>query len=177
MALLTSNKVNAQSLHAFLIHELGDLLDAEHQLLQTLPKMVEEAHDPELKRALEEHKAVTETQVTRLEDCFNMLEEKPRRETCEGMKGIIKEGDQALKGDMEMSVMDHAIIAAASRAEHYEMAGYRAAQSHAKSLGFTDIAAMLEQTRKEEEEADKLLMNVSTRLQREVSKNAPKQTS
>ena len=177
MALLTSNKIKAPSLHALLQYELKDLYDAEHQILDALPGMAKEASDADLKRALEDHKTTTETQITRLEDCFNLLEEKPARETCDGMKGIIKEGDMVLKGDMEQSVKDHAIIAAAQRVEHYEMAGYRSAQEHANHLGFSNVAELLGQTMKEEEDADKALMNVSTRLQKEVMKNATTKTA
>lgn len=170
MSLLTPSKVNAKSLHVLLAHELKDLYDGEFQIIDALPAMIEQANNPELKRALEEHLEETKLHVTRLEDAFNMLDMKAERVTCDGMKGIIKEGHHVLKGDMDPAVKDDAIIAAAQRVEHYEMAGYGSARDHAKHLGFYDIAKLLDTTLDEEGKADHTLTNIAKNMHKEMAK-------
>lgn len=170
MALFTHDKVDAPSLHVLFLHELKDLYDAEHQILDALPTMIEQAMSPELKHALEEHQKETELQVTRLEDAFNMLEEKPARETCDGMKGILKEEQHMLSGHMDPSVKDEALIAAAQRVEHYEMAGYGSAREHAKTLGFDDIAKLLDATLQEEGNADHTLSAIAKDMHKVLAK-------
>lgn len=170
MSLLMPTKVNAPSLHVLLAHELKDLYDGEHQIIEALPAMIEQATQPELKTALTEHLEETKLHVTRLEDAFNILQMKPERITCDGMKGIIKEGDHILKGDMDPAVKDDAIIAAVQRVEHYEMAGYGSARDHAKHLGFYDVAKLLDATLDEEGKADHTLTNIAKNMHKEMAK-------
>jgi ferritin-like metal-binding protein YciE len=170
MSILNPGKVDAPSLHVLLSHELKDLYDGEHQILEALPKIIEQASNPELKTALEAHRKETELHVTRLEDCFNMLEMKPERATCDGMKGIIKEGQHVLDGEMEMAVKDDALIGACQRVEHYEMAGYGCARDHARHLGFQEIAKLLDATLQEEGNADHTLTKIAVTMHKEMAK-------
>lgn len=146
------------------LHELRDLYDAEHQLLEALPKMVEAASTPTLKRALSHHAQVTRQQVRRLETIFGGLGEAPDGEKCEAMKGLIEEGDEIIKAETNgngSAVKDAALISAAQRVEHYEMAGYGSARDLARVLGFTDAAELLQTTLDEEGEADKELTHLA----------------
>jgi len=170
MSLLSPHKVDAPSLHALLYHELQDLYDAEHQILEAIPEMIEQANSPELKTAFRNHRDETVVHVTRLEDCFNIMQEKAKRETCAGMKGLIKEGEHVLKGDMDPAVKDDAIIGAAQRIEHYEIAGYGTARDHAKHLGFKDMAAILDATLQEEGKADHTLTEIAKKMHKELAK-------
>ncbi len=173
MSLMHPGAVDAQSLHVLLSHELKDLYDAEHQILEALPKVIEQVTSPDLKKALEAHLHETETQVTRLEDCFNMLEMKPERVTCDGMKGVLKEGEHVLKGDMEAAIKDEALIGACERVEHYEMAAYGCAREHAKNLGFQEIAKLLNESLQEESKANDKLSSISQK-EHQVIANAMK---
>ena len=141
--------------------QLRDLYDAETRLVEALPKMVEAAAAPELKAAFKSHLAETENQVTRLEQAFEMLSTKPKAETCDAMKGLLKEGDKVIMGSGDASVRDAALIAAAQRVEHYEMAGYGAARNFAQRLGRQDVARLLQQTLDEEGNADKKLTQIA----------------
>lgn len=170
MALLTPSAVDAPSLHALLAHELKDLYDGEHQIIDALPEMIEHADNPALKRALSDHLEETRMQVTRLEDAFNILNIQPERAACDGMKGIIKEGSHVLKGDMDPAVKDDAIIAAAQRVEHYEMAGYGSARDHAKHLGLYDVAQLLDDTLQEEGKADHTLTAIARGMHDQLAK-------
>ncbi|UPA22743.1 ferritin-like domain-containing protein [Candidatus Peribacteria bacterium] len=169
MSLLHPGKVDAPSLHVLLAHELKDLYDAEFQIMDALPKVIEQATDLDLKKALEEHIRETETHITRLEDCFNMLDMKPERIGCDGMKGVLKEGDHVIHGEMEANVKDDALIGACQRVEHYEMAAYGCAREHAKVLGFTDVAALLNSTLQEEGKADQTLSQIAKTLHKSLS--------
>lgn len=171
MSLLMPTKVNAPSLHVLLMHELKDLYDGEFQILEALPAMIEQATHPDLKRTLEAHLEETKLHTTRLEDCFNILQQKPDRVTCSGMKGIIKEGEHVLKGDMDPAVKDDAIIAACQLIEHYEMAGYGSAREHAKHLSLYDIAKLLDATLDEEGKMDHTLTNVAKTMHKEMAKD------
>lgn len=164
-----SNKHDAQSLYVLLEHELKDLYDGEHQIIEALPMMIEQASHPDLKKAFRTHLDETKTQVTRLERCFRILQVEPARVTCEGMKGIIKEGQHVLKGDMDPAVKDQALIGAAQRVEHYEMAGYGCARNHAKNLGFDDMAEILDSILDEEGATDKILTKVAAIEHKELA--------
>jgi ferritin-like metal-binding protein YciE len=172
MSLLTPNRVNALSVHALFVHELHDLYDAEHQIIDALPKMIEQATNPALKKALSDHLKQTQQHVTRLEDCFNAIQEQPKRMTCDGMKGLIKEGEHVLKGKMDPALKDDAIIGAAQRVEHYEIAGYGTAREHAKNMHLDDVVELLDKTLKEEGEADHLLTGIARAAHRELAKAA-----
>lgn len=169
MALLTPHRINALSLHGLLLHELKDLYDAEQQLVESIPRMIEAAHEPALKQALAEHLEETKLHVNRLEDCFEMLNEEPKRETCDGMKGLLKEADHLLKGEMDAAVMDEAIIAAAQRIEHYEISAYGSARAHAMFLDIDDVGERLNATLQEEAAADKTLTRIAHQLYRELA--------
>lgn len=153
--------MDLNSLRDLFIDELRDLYDAENQITDALPKLIEKASYPELKSALQEHLDVTRGQITRLETIFNGLNEKPEGETCKGMKGVIKEGDDMAGRDGSPSVIDAAIISAAQRVEHYEMAGYGTVRTYAELLGETEYANLLQETLDEEKEADESLTELA----------------
>ncbi len=173
MSLFGTDALKAPSLHALLYHELQDLYDAEFQILEALPQMIEQANGEELKKALRDHRDQTKQHVTRLEECFNLLQEKPNRTSCDGMKGLIKEGEHVLKAhDLDPAVKDDALIGAAQRVEHYEIAGYGTARDHAKHLGYKDVAALLDKTADEEGAADHLLTKIAKEMHKELAKAA-----
>ena len=153
--------MDLNSLRDLFIDELRDLYDAETQITEALPKLIEKATYPELKSALQEHLEVTHEQVQRLEQIFSRLNEKATGETCKGMKGLIKEGDDMAGRDGSESVIDAAIISAAQRVEHYEMAGYGSVRTYAELLGETEFANLLQQTLDEEKEADQTLTDLA----------------
>ena len=143
------------------IHELRDLYDAEHQVVDALPKMAEAAESDDLRAAFEEHLGQSRTHIERLERVFKHLDRKPTRKTCDGMKGLMKEGESVLEEDMDASVRDAALIAAAQRVEHYEMAGYGTLRTFAHVLGQAEIAHILQETLDEEEMTDKRLTQLA----------------
>ena len=143
------------------LDEIRDIYHAEKQLLKALPKLAKAASDGELREALENHLAETENQVSRLEQVFELVGEKPETKTCAGMAGIIEEGADALKEDAEPAVLDAMIIAAAQRAEHYEMAAYGTAAAWAEGLGLSEVAELLRDTLDEEKAADEKLSAIA----------------
>jgi ferritin-like metal-binding protein YciE len=153
--------MDLNSLRDLFIDELRDLYDAENQITEALPKLIEKAQYPELKSALQEHLEVTRGQIQRLETIFQRLNEKPTGESCKGMKGLIKEGDDMATRDGSQSVIDAAIISAAQRVEHYEMAGYGTVRTYAELLGENEFANLLQQTLDEEKEADQTLSQIA----------------
>jgi ferritin-like metal-binding protein YciE len=138
-------------------HELSDLLDAENQMLEALPKMASAANDEKLKEGFEEHAQQTEEQARRLQTIFEKLGKQPSSVHCDGMEGLLNEGEEILKAEGDPLVKDAALIAAAQRVEHYEMAGYGAAHAHAKQLGLDDVADLLQETLNQEGATDKKL--------------------
>jgi len=153
--------MDLDSLKDLFIDELRDLYDAENQITDALPKLIEKAKYPQLKSALQEHLEVTRGQIRRLESIFQRLDEKPSGESCKGMKGLIKEGDDMATRDGSPSVIDAAIISAAQRVEHYEMAGYGTVRTYADLLGEKEFVSLLQQTLDEEKEADKSLTELA----------------
>ena len=150
-----------QSLFDLYVTELHDLYDTENQIIKALPKMIEGASSEELRKAFEEHLDQTRLHLNRLEDVFDMHSEKPKGESCEGMAGIIKEGRDLLKQDAVNIVRDAALISAAQRVEHYEIAVYGCVRTYAEQLGFDRAARILQQTLQEEEEMDKRLTSIA----------------
>lgn len=144
-------------LEDLLVHELKDLYDAEHQITEALPKMIAATSNSGLRIAFEEHRAVTQTHIERLERAFAFLNQKPSRKSCEAMKGIIKEADEMVKLDASPAVKDAALIGSAQRVEHYEMAGYGTVRTYAFQLGYEELANLFQMTLDEEEMADKTL--------------------
>jgi ferritin-like metal-binding protein YciE len=133
------------------------LYNAENQLLKALPKMAKKASAPELKKAFQDHLTQTEGHVTRLEKIFKKLGEKPTGKTCKAMKGLVEEGKEVIEEDGDGSVLDAALIGAAQRVEHYEMAGYGVVRTFASLLGEDEAQDLLQRTLNEEGEADKKL--------------------
>jgi ferritin-like metal-binding protein YciE len=143
------------------LHELKDIHNAEKQILQALPKMAKAASHNELRQAFEEHRQVTEEQVRRLEIIFDDLGEKPTGKKCKGMEGLIEEGEEVLEEDADPDVRDAALIAAAQRVEHYEIAAYGTARTYARQLGFDKHAELLQRTLDEEGETDQRLTKLA----------------
>jgi len=149
------------SLHDLYVEELKDLYSAENQLLKALPKMAKAASAPELKAAFTEHLEVTRGQVGRLETIFADLGVSPKGKKCKAMEGLIEEGKEILEEDGEPAVIDAALIGAAQRVEHYEMAGYGCVRTFARLLGYTKAEKLLQATLDEEGEADKALTELA----------------
>ena len=149
------------NLNDLLIHELGDLYDAENRLTEALPKMAEAARSSELKIAFQDHLRETEQHVHRLEQVFSRMGCEPKRETCPAMKGLIAEGEQMISSTGDDKVRDAGLIGAAQRVEHYEMAAYGTARSFAQQLGMSEVAQILQQTLDEEGAADKKLTKIA----------------
>ena len=150
----------------FYVEELKDLYSAEKQLIQALPKMAKAAHSQELRSAFEEHLEVTKQQKERLERIFESMDRKPDGESCVAMKGLIKEGDDIMKSELEGSALDAALIVAAQKVEHYEIAGYGSARNHAEILGDEEAAGLLQETLDEEGETDEKLTNLAREINR-----------
>jgi ferritin-like metal-binding protein YciE len=148
------------TLRAAFVDEIRDIYHAEKQLLRALPKLAKAASDVELRGVLENHLAETENQVSRLEQVFELVGEKPETKTCAGMAGIIEEGSAALREDSG-PVLDALIIASAQRAEHYEIAAYGTVAAWAEGLGYTDAAELLRETLDEEKSADETLTGLA----------------
>lgn len=161
MALFSMELDNLQLLF---LKELRDLYDAEKQITNALPELVKAAHHTELKHALTEHLDVTKKQIARLDRIFLLLKEKPTGETCKGMKGLIKEGNDIVSAGGAPGAVDAGIISAAQRVEHYEMAGYGTVRTYAQLLGHNDIAQLLQQTLDEEKQADQTLTDIAANI-------------
>jgi len=153
----------ANSLQELYVEQLQDLYSAEDQIIKALPKMIEAARSEELKSALNEHLEVTRNQASRIETICQELGEDTEKEKCKGMEGVLREGSDLLK-EVSEEVRDAAIIAAAQRVEHYEMAGYGTARTYATLLGFDKAAGLLEETLDEEKEADEKLSELAEDL-------------
>jgi ferritin-like metal-binding protein YciE len=145
------------SLHALLVDELRDLYNAEKQLTKALPKLAKAASHPDLKELIEAHLEETENQVSRLEQVFELLDERARGKHCAGIAGIIEEGSTLLDGEFDGAVLDAGIIAGAQRAEHYEIGAYGSVIAWAQQLGLQEAATLLKDTLAEEEAADRKL--------------------
>lgn len=136
------------------VHQLKDAYSAEKQLLEALPKMRDAAADPKLSEAFADHLQETEGHINRLEQIFEKLEASPNGQKCKAMEGLIKEGGEVLKEDGEPATLDAALICAAQKVEHYEIALYGCLREYARLLGRDDAVALLEETLTEEKEAD-----------------------
>src|SRR3954470_6945880 len=150
-----------ESLRQLYVEELRDLYNAETQLTKALPKMAKASSNDELRQGFEEHLRQTSEHVSRLEQIFEMLGEKPSGKKCLGMEGLVKEGAETMKEDYEGSIMDAALIGAAQRVEHYEIAGYGTVREFAELLGEDEHVPLLEQTLEEEKETDEKLTQLA----------------
>jgi len=142
--------------------QLGDLRSAEQQLNEALPKMTEAATDAELKAAFSNHYEQTKGHLGRLQEIIASVDFAVPTEECEAMKGLIAEGEKVISAEGDPDVRDVALIAAAQRVEHYEIAAYGTARTLAKELGLSDAAKLLDETLDEESDADKLLAKIAT---------------
>lgn len=148
-----------EELRELLIEELQDILHAENQLVGALPKMAKAAHHPKLKEAFEKHLVQTKGQVERLNTVFELLGEKPEQKPCKAMMGLVKEGEETIEDGKEKDEMiaDLALIMAAQKVEHYEIASYGSVRCLARQIGQRDVETLLAHTLGEEESSDYLL--------------------
>jgi ferritin-like metal-binding protein YciE len=153
-----------ESLQDLYLEQLRDLHSAEEQIIEALPKMIKKTNHPELRRAFETHLRQTEEQLRRLEQIGEQSGQDLGGHTCKGMKGLLEEGDELMKERADSDVLDAALISAAQRVEHYEMAGYGCARTYARLLGLEDDARVLQQTLDEEGETDHLLTELAERV-------------
>src|SRR5690554_339168 len=156
--------MEVHDLRGWLVHSMQDLYSAENMLLEALPKMANAATYGDLKKAFNMHRDQTEKQVERLEEALSALDEKPDKSVkCKGMEGLIKEGEELLKnkGKIPGDVMDAALIEAAQKVEHYEIAGYGSAATYAEMLEEKDVAKKLKQNLGEEQRTDEKLTKLA----------------
>jgi ferritin-like metal-binding protein YciE len=146
-----------------LVEELRDIYHAEKQITKALPKMIKAATSEQLKAGFENHLEETHGQIERLEQCFELLEERVRGKTCEAMRGIIEEASETMKEDMEPEVLDAALVASAQKVEHYEIACYGTVMTWAENLGLDKVARLLSATLDEEKATDVKLTQLATR--------------
>lgn len=156
--------MSVKSFDDLYIEELRDLYSAERQLVQALPRVAEAATSPELKKAVEAHLEQTETQVSRLEQIFEALGEKPTGHKCEAMEGLIEEAKGLIEDVEAGPILDAALIGGAQKVEHYEIAGYGTARTFAELLGHAEHVELLQATLDEEGQTDKDLTELSMKL-------------
>lgn len=152
------------NLHELLVHEIKDLYSAETQLVKALPKMAKGATNPKLKKGIESHLEQTKEHVARLEQVAQLLETTPRGVSCKAMKGLVEEGSETLEEEGDAAILDLAIICAAQKVEHYEIAGYGCARALAEKLGLDDVVELLDATIQEEGDTDKALTAVAEEI-------------
>lgn len=153
-----------EGLKELYVDELKDLYNAENQLLKALPKMAKAASSEELRQGFEEHLEQTRGHVERLEEIFKSLDENPKGKKCMGMEGLVKEGSEVMGEDFEGALMDAALIGAAQRVEHYEIAAYGTVAEFAKILGEDEHVSLLEETLQEEKDTDEKLTSLANEI-------------
>lgn len=154
----------SETLKTLYVDELRDLYDSETQLIKALPTMAEAAVSAQLRTGFEEHLEQTKTHASRIEQILDLLGESPKGKKCKGMRGIIAEGEDTIDEDYEGALRDSALIAAAQRVEHYEIAAYGCVREYARLLGETEAASILEQTLEEEKATDAKLTDISHQI-------------
>ena len=164
--------MSVDTIEKLFIAELKDLYSAENQITKALPKMVKAATSVDLKKAFENHLRETETQIERLVEICNMLGTSPKGKSCAGMKGVLSEGSEMLEEVEAGDVRDAALISAAQRVEHYEMAAYGTVRTYAELLGQPEVAKLLEKTLEEEKAADQKLTTISETVNAQAQQNA-----
>ncbi|HEY6847877.1 MAG TPA: DUF892 family protein [Terracidiphilus sp.] len=152
-----------------LVDELRDMYSAENQLIKALPKLAKGAKNTQLKALFTAHLEETKGQVLRLRQVFDILEQRPTGEHCNGMEGVIKEGADALEKDEEGASFDSGIVGAALRTEHYEIAGYTATIAMADTLGLKDVSALLTENLNEEMQAAKKIVAAAKPILQEAA--------
>ena len=153
------------------VDELKDIYSAETQLVKALPKMAQAASSEELRQGFEQHLEQTKGHVQRLEKIFEALGESPKGKKCKGMEGLVEEGEEAIGEDFEDSVMDAALIGAAQRVEHYEIAAYGTVCAFAEELGETEQASLLTETLEEEKETDEKLTELAQQINAQANES------
>ena len=156
------------SLRQLYVDELKDLYSAETQMVKTLPKLAKASSNAQLRQAFESHLRETSEQVSRLEQIFDTLEENPTGRKCLGMEGLLKEGFETMQEDYRPAVMDAALISAAQRVEHYEIAGYGTVRAFAELLGESEHSSLIAQTLEEEKQADQTLTRLAAQINRQA---------
>ena len=156
------------SLRTLYVDELRDLYNAETQMVKALPKLAKASSNAELRQGFEEHLRQTSEQVSRLEQIFEMIGEKATGKKCVGMEGLVKEGAETMKEEYEDSVMDAALIGAAQRVEHYEIAGYGTVRAFAELLGENEHVSLIELTLEEEKQTDAKLTQLAEQINSEA---------
>jgi ferritin-like metal-binding protein YciE len=164
-----------QGLKELYIDELKDLYNAENQLVKVLPKMAKAASSEELRQGFEEHLEQTKGHVQRLEKIFQALGESPKGKKCKGMEGLIEEGSEVTEEGYEGSVLDAALIGAAQRVEHYEIAGYGTVRGMAETLGEDAHVSLLEETLEEEKQTDEKLTELAGQINTQANENGDEQ--
>jgi ferritin-like metal-binding protein YciE len=161
-----------QNLEQLLIDELKDIYSAEKQITRALPKMAKAAKSPELRQAFETHLEETKGQIERLDEIFETLGKKATGKTCHGMQGLVEEGSEMMQELDKGDVRDAALISAAQRVEHYEIAAYGTVREYAKMLGKKDVAKLLDQTLEEEKATDEKLNGISAEVNNQAMQAA-----
>jgi ferritin-like metal-binding protein YciE len=161
----------ADTLEKLLVEELKDLYSAEKQITRALPKMAKNAENPELKKAFETHLEETKGQIERLDRMFEIMGKSASGKTCKGMQGVIEEGSENME-ETEGEVRDAAMICAAQKVEHYEMAAYGSARTWAHQLGQKEVADLLQQTLDEEGETDHKLTQLAAKVNKQAHRHA-----
>jgi ferritin-like metal-binding protein YciE len=161
--------MSLKTLQDLFLDEVKDVYDAEHQLTKALPKMAKAASSPDLISAFEKHLKQTEGHITRLESVFELIEHKPTRKTCKAMKGLVEEGSEVIEEDGEDTVKDAALIGAAQRVEHYEIAAYGTLRTFAETLGIEKAVNLLQQTLDEEKQTDENLTELASNINFEAT--------
>lgn len=151
-----------ETLEDVFVDQIADLYSAEQQLVEALPKMAGAAHSEELRKAFQEHLEETRGHVERLQQVMNDVPQTIPQETCEAMQGLIREGEEIIGARGDGAAVDAALIAAAQRVEHYEIAAYGTAKTLADQLGYDRAEDLLDDTLDEESKADKLLTKLAT---------------
>jgi ferritin-like metal-binding protein YciE len=156
------------NLKSLYVDELRDLYSSEQQLIKAIPKMAKAANSDTLRKGFEEHLEQTRGHATRLEQILRGLGEPVKGKKCKGMAGIVAEGGEMMSEDFQGALLDAALISAAQRVEHYEIAAYGAVHAYATLMGETEAAALLQQTLDEEKETDQKLTELSEEINSEA---------
>ena len=168
--------MKVESLQDLYAEQLRDLYDAENQLIKALPKMAKAASTPELRNAFEEHLDQTRGHAQRIETIFEGMGEKAKGQKCKAMEGLVKEGSEVIEEDMPKGVKDAALIAAAQRVEHYEIAGYGTVRAIAEVLGENEHVSLLEQTLEEEKQTDEKLTQLAEQINSQAGEGEEAET-
>ncbi|HWG18634.1 MAG TPA: ferritin-like domain-containing protein [Acidobacteriaceae bacterium] len=156
--------MGVENMEELMLDELKDLYSAEKQIVKALPKMAKACESEELKQAFQSHLEETKGHVERLDQIFEVLGKGSRGKTCHGMQGLLEEGSEMLEEIEKGGVRDAALISAAQRVEHYEIAAYGSVREYAKLLGKKQIVSLLEETLEEEKAADEKLTSISQQV-------------